>query len=441
MDRLVTDIYCQPHSKSVFLGFCALSLCLLALTDRLSAQPFEPPLKGTEMLIEADGKQNGVRRRGIWAYEPETGKLRLLIENAQRPIWNPQHTHFAFRRAETFCVSDLRGKRYEPLDSLCGGDLIGWHPDGKRLFFWNPLDSSLRPVQTDRCTEGWTGFTVGVWEARLDERKGVITGAFLQTDKGFRGYHVGKVCFSPDGRKVALEVYRAVPLVGRLESKIAIADVSERGEVGPLRRLTRLPDRFYELNPVWSPDGQHIAFDVVNARQQTCVPCVARPDGEIVGFLIEASEQEAAGSTEPQNPVKRLPSLPDDHAQQPWTVLDWVSHDRLAIVTSPLILTRDAHMTVDRVLITDIYAKKPLVTACPSWSDGLVHGLLLLSPDRSKLVLFTASGSFEHLLTTEIIDLSSALQKADSTGRRTGVVGGKWLEGLSALERVYWVSW
>lgn len=98
-------------------------------------------------------------------------------------------------------------------------------------------------------------------------------------------------------------------------------------------------------------------------------------------------------------------------------------------------------MTVDRVLITDIYAKKPLVTACPSWSDGLVHGLLLLSPDRSKLVLFTASGSFEHLLMTEIIDLSSALQKADSTGRRTGVVGGKWLEGLSALERVYWVSW
>lgn len=156
---------------------------------------------------------------------------------------------------------------------------------------------------------------------------------------------------------------------------------------------------------------------------------------------MDASVQEMPGNTERQNPVKRLSSLPDDYAQQPWRVLDWVSDDRLAIVTSPLMLTRDAHMTVDKVLITDIYAKKPLVTVCPSWSDGLVHGLVLLSPDRSKLVLFTASSSFERLLTAEIIDLSPALRKAESTGRRTGVVGGRWLEGLSALERVYWVSW
>jgi len=240
-------------------------------------------------------------------------------------------------------VSDLQGKRYEPLDSLCGGDLIGWPPGGKRLFFWIPTDSSLPPVQADNRAERWIGFTVGAWAARLDERKGLITAPFLQTDKGFRGYHVGKVRFSPDGRKVALEVYRAVPLVGRLESKIAIANVSERGEVGPLRRLTRLPDRFYELNPVWSPDGQHIAFDVVDARQQTCVPCVASPDGEILGFLIGASEQEAAGSTEPQNPVKRLPSLPDDYAQQTWRVLDWVSYDRLAIVSSELLCCKDGH--------------------------------------------------------------------------------------------------
>lgn len=428
-------------NRNTFLGFCALSLCLLILPDRLSAQLFEPSLKGTEMLIEADGKQNSALRRGIWAYEPETGKLRLLIENAQHPIWNPQHTHFAFRRADTFCLSDLQGKCYEPLDSLCGGDLIGWHPDGKRLFFWNPTDSSLRPVQTDKRADGWIGFTVGVWTARLDKRKGLITSAFLQADKEFRGYHVGKVRFSPDGQKVALEVYRAVPLVGRLESKIAIAEVSGKGEVSSLRRLTRLPDRFYELNPVWSPDGRQIAFDVVDVRQQTCVPCVATPDGESVWFLMDASGQEMPGNTERQNPVKRLSSLPDDYAQQPWRVLDWVSDDRLAIVTSPLMLTRDAHMTVDKVLITDIYAKKPLVTVCPSWSDGLVHGLVLLSPDRSKLVLFTASSSFERLLTAEIIDLSPALQKADSTGRRTGVVGGRWLEGLSALERVYWVSW
>lgn len=45
------------------------------------------------------------------------------------------------------------------------------------------------------------------------------------------------------------------------------------------------------------------------------------------------------------------------------------------------------------------------------------------------------------LLPCVLFPLSSALQKADSTGRQTGVIGRKWLEGLSALERVYWVSW
>lgn len=45
------------------------------------------------------------------------------------------------------------------------------------------------------------------------------------------------------------------------------------------------------------------------------------------------------------------------------------------------------------------------------------------------------------LLPCVLFPLSPALRKADSTGRQTGVIGGKWLEGLSALERVYWVSW
>ncbi|GBC95552.1 hypothetical protein HRbin16_01343 [bacterium HR16] len=44
------------------------------------------------------------------------------------------------------------------------------------------------------------------------------------------------------------------------------------------------------------------------------------------------------------------------------------------------------------------------------------------------------------LLPCVLFPLSPALRKADSTGRQTGVIGGKWLEGLSALERVYWVA-
>jgi len=63
----------------------------------------------------------------------------------------------------------------------------------------------------------------------------------------------------------------ASPKVGRVESIVVRAQVSANGKVVHMQRLTQLPERFLEMNPLWSPDGQHIAFDLVDARQRACL--------------------------------------------------------------------------------------------------------------------------------------------------------------------------
>ncbi len=386
---------------------------------------FKPPLKGTEILLEATQRVNSIGRggtwekkkeqRGIWALDPDTGKIRLLIPDGEHPIWEPQHNYFAYRKGDNIFITPRSGAYEErvmwigerwhstltfPFDLL---EPVGWIPNHGVLLFLGPSKQLVRSPGSIECQGDSTPSFQGISAARLiplkthlealkyRSRRWSAYAWHLDTSKAFPFHHCGNPSASPDGKHIVFEVFRYAPGIGKLSSKIAIAEIkwmekkSRPAELENVRRLTQLPEDLLEVNPRWSPDGKMIAFDVIDPKDASRTPHVIRIDGTgLKGWKLSRDDlgrehirlQDGLTKTEHEDEVR---------------VLDWLADGRLVLVQAkPASIIALTDRLVDMVWVVDLqHRHPPLRIQRPKdvfFAPYIKHyALLALSPTRRQL--------------------------------------------------------
>ena len=266
-------------SAQVFSVILSLAVTLALSSRHAEALPYtwawhwDPPLTGRELLLELEFKTNK-QVRGIYAADPEGGSVRLLIPGGERAVWSPRRNYISYLMGDELRITRRDGKSDEYYDWAVRSDFENPHEPS---LVWAPneagfarvvhslfgrdvieLHEPLRPEEplwTDEYTTSLSCITI------YDP-----LGKAPPEDPLFRPSY-NSPTFSPDG-KMACEIYPAKPL-GRSESRIYVVEFRTLKEVprdgsNPnlllKKRLTDWPPGTIELQPLWSPTGEWIAF-------------------------------------------------------------------------------------------------------------------------------------------------------------------------------------
>jgi Tol biopolymer transport system component len=175
----------------------------------------------------------------IWAFETETSRESLLVENAANPSFSPDGARIAFDAARAgpwrIWIADTRGRNAEQASSDTSEAVNHlrprWAPDGARIVFQN--------------VEG-TKFDVRV----LDLASKKLT--FVTNDQV---QDVNPV-WSPSGRRIYFSSYRSGGL------NIWAVPVDDEGNpAGPLQQLTT--GGGHDVSAAISRDGRRLAFSIL----------------------------------------------------------------------------------------------------------------------------------------------------------------------------------
>ncbi|MCS7278374.1 MAG: hypothetical protein NZ531_05980 [Aquificaceae bacterium] len=407
--------YCLTLLVSSFVLIVQIATSQSMKVRRLK---FSPPLKGTEILLEADLPKSQQRRRGIWALDPKTGKVRFLIPNGNRPIWSPKRNYFAYQEYNFVKVIDKKGE-FEAIlfPDIEDGQLVGWGHNEQWVLYMEPMFQRIEEEPFENFV-----YLQTIHFAHFNPKEPSLSNrGILDVSEVFPLHHVGNVSISSNGKYIAFEVFKYVPGIGKLNSKIAMAElVKENGALlaKNIRRLTSLPLELMEINPKWSSNSKQIAFEIVDPQKGNRIAHVINLDGTgLKGLRLYREEiyRHVKGKEKLLRVEEGL--VTESYMNHDLRILDWLPDNRLVVVESKFKLTRHVSRLDDRftecmgVWIVDFERRHPSLFI---YDFHLFAGLgedkfLLLSPDKKRLV--GGDGVDDFLLSITLLDIPEPQNK------------------------------
>lgn len=243
--------------------------------------------------LSTDGRYFAVAPGGVLqVMDTSTGHVLYELGEGQLPRWSPSGSQLAFYSlrsgsmqlwiwnsddSQVWQLTDVKGGvDPDPTTRVAGYAIeafdYAWSPDGARLVFASRVDFPI---------PGWEDGAPLVLDRSTPPER-TLMGVFSHASGA-----TGGIAAAPDGRQYQ---YRALERGKTSLSRLFIADVETRvvkmldGQVGNV------------FNPQWSPDGQEIAFAVID---EAATDIFSASLGEIrVRNLITGSEAVVASGTD-----------------------------------------------------------------------------------------------------------------------------------------------
>ncbi len=207
----------------------------------------------------------------IWIANTATGDKFQLTHSKKsnsNPAWSPDGKWLAFLstrddKAQLYVISPTGGEARPVSKFETGVTAFKWSPTGRQLLF----SATVPEAKTDKeRKEKYSDYEVVRDDYKmvhlylldsLDKEKPAVAKALT---KGI-GFSVGSFVVSPDGKKIAFDASKNPDLINGHTSDLYVLTLGDT----LTRRIVSLkgPDQ----NPVWSPDGQQIAFTTANENE------------------------------------------------------------------------------------------------------------------------------------------------------------------------------
>jgi len=212
----------------------------------------------------------------IWIHDVTAGENYRLTsgkKSSQSPKWSPDSRRLAFAserddKRQIYIISPRGGEAAQLTSEDNGVGSFDWSPDGTKIaFLGGGPDSKSKKDRKDKYGEfeviGGDYTMQHIWvvdvpqEIPADGKQRPKPEALTKGDQ----FSVSDFQWSPDSRRIAFSATRDPDLSSSETSDIYVVTADDK----LVKRLveTRGPDH----SPVWSPDGQQIAFVTANAQE------------------------------------------------------------------------------------------------------------------------------------------------------------------------------
>jgi dipeptidyl aminopeptidase/acylaminoacyl peptidase len=239
----------------------------------LSSPRVSPDGKQVAFLVSRPNHETNKSETELWLADAGTGATRPLTferRSVSSPAWSPDGATLAFlapdekEKNQVWLLPMQAGEPRRWTRARMGVDHFAWRPDGQAIAF---ATADTLPVRTGEAKfvgafkiedqDLFLKREITPWHLWVQEREGsarrVTSGSWSLEFSLPPGSPPSRLSWSPDGRSIAFARVPA-PQSGRLDSvSVAVVDVAS-GSIRALTGATR-----FENNPVWSPDGRHIA--------------------------------------------------------------------------------------------------------------------------------------------------------------------------------------